>query len=356
MHLNKLIKMRSNLKPVHNSKSQSNIGGATESKKTTHISENKILNTARLVIRAEANALDQLASSIGQAFVDVTHIISQLMGGRVILSGIGKSGHIAKKIAATFSSTGTSAFYIHPTEASHGDLGMISHQDVVIIISKSGESQELSDIINYCKRHGIALVAITSAAESSLGKMATHLLLIPNLPEAQPLGVAPTTSTAMSLALGDALALSVLEVRDFRVSHFREFHPGGKLGHKLMRVQDIMHSGDELPIMKLGESLGKAVLEMTRTRFGCVGVVNNSNNLVGIFTDGDLRRHFSASTIDQRVDDLMFHMPNQISPDALISDVTYLFSVKRIPSVFATENGCPVGIVHVHDLLRGNFL
>jgi len=344
------------LKPVRNSNSQSIIEKTTDSQKTTHISDHKILNTAQLVIRAEANALEQLASSVGQAFIDVTQIISQLMGGRVILSGIGKSGHIAKKIAATFASTGTSAHYIHPTEASHGDLGMISHQDVVIIISKSGESQELSDIINYCKRHGITLVAITSAAESSLGKMATHVLLMPNCPEAQPLGVAPTTSTAMSLALGDALALSVLEIRDFRVSHFREFHPGGKLGHKLMRVQDIMHSGDELPIMKLGESIGKAVLEMTRTRFGCVGVVNSSNILVGIFTDGDLRRHFSASTIDQCVDDLMFPMPNQISPDALVYDVTHLFSVKRIPSVFATENGCPVGIVHVHDLLKGNFL
>ncbi len=348
--------MTSTLKTVHNSNSKSNIGEPTDTQKIIHNSAHKILNTARLVIKAEANALEQLASSVGQAFVEVTQVISQLTGGRVILSGIGKSGHIAKKIAATFSSTGTSSLYIHPTEASHGDLGMISHQDIVIIISKSGESQELSDIINYCKRHGITLVAITSAAESSLGKMATHLLLMPSCPEAQPLGVAPTTSTAMSLALGDALALSVLEIRDFRVSHFREFHPGGKLGHKLMRVQDIMHSGDQLPIMKLGESLGKAVLEMTRTRFGCVGVVNSSNNLVGIFTDGDLRRHFSASTMDQRVDDLMFHMPNQISPDALISDVTHLFSVKRIPSVFATKNGCPVGIVHVHDLLRGNFL
>lgn len=348
--------MSNTLMQVQDSNSELDTAVVTSNHKKLPISSHQILDTARLVIRSEANALEELAGSIDQAFVHVTQMISQLKGGRVILSGIGKSGHIAKKIAATFSSTGTSAFYIHPTEASHGDLGMISNHDVVIIISKSGESQELSDIINYCKRHGIPMVAITSSAHSSLGKMATHILLLPSCPEAQPLGVAPTTSTAMSLALGDALALSVLEIRDFRVSHFREFHPGGKLGHKLMRVQDIMHSGDELPIMKLGESIGKAVLEMTRTRFGCVGVVNKSDLLVGIFTDGDLRRHFSASTIDQRVDDLMFHMPNQISPDALVSDVTHLFSVKRIPSVFATVNGCPVGIVHVHDLLRGNFL
>jgi arabinose-5-phosphate isomerase len=319
-------------------------------------SNQKILNTARLAIQAEAQALEQLALSIGETFIEVTQIIARMTGGRVILSGIGKSGHIAKKIAATFSSTGTPALYIHPTEASHGDLGMIGHQDVVLVLSKSGESQELSDIVNYCRRHAITLVALTAVAQSSLGKMATHVLLMPNCPEAQPLGVAPTTSTVMSLALGDALALAVLEIRDFQVSHFREFHPGGKLGRKLMRVRDIMHAGDELPIMNLGETLGKAVLEMTRTRFGCVAVVDETKALVGIFTDGDLRRHFSASAINQRVDELMTREPKQISPDALVSDVAHLFSVKRIPSVFVTENGCPVGIVHVHDLLGGNFL
>ncbi len=233
---------------------------------------------------------------------------------------------------------------------------MIGHQDVVLVISKSGESQELSDIVNYCRRHGITLVALTAVAQSSLGKMASHVLLMPNCPEAQPLGIAPTTSTVMSLALGDALALAVLEIRDFQVSNFREFHPGGKLGRKLMRVRDIMHAGDELPIMNLGESLGKAVLEMTRTRFGCVAVVDESKALVGIFTDGDLRRHFSASAINQRVDELMTREPKEISPDALVSDVAHLFSIKRIPSVFVTENGCPVGIVHVHDLLGGSFL
>ncbi|MDD5029331.1 MAG: KpsF/GutQ family sugar-phosphate isomerase [Rhodoferax sp.] len=317
---------------------------------------NKILQTARLAIQAEAQALEQLALSIGPTFIEVTQTIARMVGGRVILSGIGKSGHIARKIAATFSSTGTPALYIHPTEASHGDLGMIGHQDVVLVLSKSGESQELSDIVNYCRRHGITLVAVTAVAQSSLGKMASHVLLIPNCPEAQPLGIAPTTSTVMSLALGDALALAVLEIRDFQVANFREFHPGGKLGRKLMRVRDIMHAGDELPIMCLGESLGKAVLEMTRTRFGCVGVVDDGQALVGIFTDGDLRRHFSASAINQRVDELMTRRPKEISPDALVSDVAHLFSIKRIPSVFVTENGCPVGIVHVHDLLGGSFL
>jgi arabinose-5-phosphate isomerase len=315
-----------------------------------------ILQTARLVIRAEAQALEQLAQSIGATFIEVTQTIARMSGGRVVLSGIGKSGHIAKKIAATFSSTGTPALYIHPTEASHGDLGMIGHRDVVLVLSKSGESQELSDIVNYCRRHAITLVALTAVAQSSLGKMATHVLLMPNCPEAQPLGVAPTTSTVMSLALGDALALAVLEIRDFQVSHFREFHPGGKLGRKLMRVRDIMHAGDELPLMNLGETLGKAVLEMTRTRFGCVAVVDETLALVGIFTDGDLRRHFSASTISQRVDELMTPKPKEISPDALVSDVAHLFSSKRIPSVFVTESGRPVGIVHVHDLLGGNFL
>ena len=321
-----------------------------------HFKRGKILKTARLAIRAEANALDQLALHIGDVFVDATQLIAKMLGGRVILSGIGKSGHIARKIAATFSSTGTPALYIHPTEASHGDLGLIGKEDLVIVISKSGESEELSDIINYSRLHGISLVAITAVPNSTLGKMATHLLLMPNCPEAQPLGVAPTTSTVMSLAFGDALALAVLEIRDFRLSHFREFHPGGKLGRKLMKVGDIMHTGNELPIVKLGDSLGNAVLEMTRTRFGCVGVVNESRLLVGVFTDGDLRRHFCAANIDQPVDELMTSDPNEISPEALVSDVTHLFSQKRIPSVFVTEKGCPVGIIHVHDLLRGNFL
>lgn len=320
------------------------------------VSASKILQTARAVIYTEAAALEQLAACIGQPFIDVTRKIARLSGGRIVLSGIGKSGHIAKKIAATFSSTGTPALYIHPTEASHGDMGMIGHHDIVLVISKSGESQELSDIVNYCRRHGVALVALTAVAQSSLGKMATHVLLLPDCPEAQPLGVAPTTSTTLSLALGDALALAVLEIRNFQVSHFREFHPGGKLGRKLMRVRDIMHAGDELPTIKLGETLGKAVLEMTRTCFGCVAVVNEFHTLVGIFTDGDLRRHFSASTIGQRVDELMTPHPKEISPDALVSDVAHLFSIKRIPSVFVTENHCPVGIVHVHDLLRGNLL
>lgn len=316
-----------------------------------------ILQTARAVIQIEALALNELAAGLGEVFVTVARCIAALPpGGRVVVSGIGKSGHIARKIAATFASTGTPALFIHPAEASHGDLGMVTEQDIVLTISKSGESQELADIVNYCRRHDIVLVAVTALAASTLATLATYVLLLPDCPEAQPLGVAPTTSTTLSLALGDALALSVLEIKNFQVSHFREFHPGGKLGSRLMRVRDIMHSGAELPIVKMDDTVGTATLEMTRTRFGCVGIVDQLGVLVGIFTDGDLRRHFSASTIDQRIDALMTRQPKEICPDALVSDVAHLFSIKRIPSVFVTDEHRPIGIVHVHDLLGSNLL
>ena len=302
-------------------------------------------------IRAEADALTELADILGEGFDRAVSMILD-MDGRLVVSGIGKSGHIGRKISSTFASTGTPSFFIHPAEASHGDLGMIDRRDIVLAISKSGESPELRDIVAYCCRHDIPLLAITENPDSALGKAATVVLLLPKLSEACPLGVAPTTSTTMTLALGDALAVACLSHRDFRLHNFREFHPGGKLGQKLARVRDIMHSGNELPIVPLGASIGDAILEMTRTRFGCVGIVDREGKLVGIFTDGDLRRNFPTMVIDHPIDKLMTMNPWKITMDALIEDVAHLFAVHRIPSVFVIVDEKPVGIIHVHDLFE----
>lgn len=310
---------------------------------------------ARSAILAEVNGLQQLAESIGGPFAMA---LDCLLGctGRVVVAGMGKSGHIGKKIAATFASTGTPALFVHPAEASHGDLGMIDKRDAVIAISKSGESPELGDILTYCRRFAIPVIAITAHAQSSLGKAADHLLLLPEIEEACPLGLAPTTSTTMTLALGDALAIACLRARDFQPAQFREFHPGGKLGQKLTRVKDVMHGDEMLPLISEEAEVRLAVVEMSRGRFGCVGVCDAGGKLVGIFTDGDLRRHIGDLDLSSRVSALMTPQPYQIEPEALIADVSYLFTEKRIPSVFVCQEGKPVGLVHVHDLLQKGFV
>lgn len=315
----------------------------------------KILSYAVAAIRDEANGLLALADTLGSSFISAISIILQCRG-RVIIAGMGKSGHIGRKIAATLASTGTPAFFVHPAEASHGDLGMIEQQDVVITLSKSGESPELGDIVSYCRRFRIPIIAVTAKATSSLGQAADCILLLPEIREACPLGLAPTTSTTMTLALGDALAIACLKARDFQTDQFSEFHPGGKLGQKLKRVRDVMHTGEQLPLIFTQASLADAVLEMTRGRFGCVGIRNEKGNLVGVFTDGDLRRHFSVANMNRSITELMNSSPQQISPDALIADVAHLFTQKRIPSVFACVDNQPVGIIHVHDLLQKGYL
>ncbi len=307
------------------------------------------------VIKQEAEALQVLAQQLDAVFsAAVEHIVQ--CQGRLVVTGIGKSGHIARKIAATFASTGTPALFVHPAEASHGDLGMIEDRDTVLAISKSGESPELSHVVGYCVRHRITLVAITAERGSTLGRAASLLLTLPALTEACPLGVAPTTSTTMTLALGDALAVACLQRRGFRAANFREFHPGGKLGQRMKWVRDIMHAGPAVPVVDESATVGAAILEMTRARLGCVGIVNAERQLVGIFTDGDLRRSFCAAIVDTAVSQVMTPRPQQVSPDTLVADVAYLLSSKRIPSVFVTESGCPVGIVHVHDLLGCGYL
>lgn len=302
------------------------------------------------VIKAESDALGLLSQSLDESFEQAVDLIKACQA-RVIVCGIGKSGHIAKKISATFASTGTPSLFLHPAEASHGDLGMITRKDIVLAISKSGESPEMADIIGFCKRHDVPIIAITAKPDSSLGKISDIVLRIPNLPEACPLGLAPSTSTTMALAMGDAIAIACHQLKNFRPEDFREYHPGGKLGQRLSRARDIMVTGADIPLVSMDASVGTGVLEMTRTRLGCVGVVDHNGVYIGILTDGDLRRKFNSALIDKNIVDVMSKNPFQMSPDRLIQDVALLFNTERIPSVFITEDGKPVGVINVHSLL-----
>lgn len=317
--------------------------------------DSELRNAARNTILLESDALKILADSLPDNFNSIVELISSCKG-KVIISGIGKSGHIGKKIAATFASTGTQSVYVHPAEASHGDLGMISKQDIVIALSKSGESLELNDILVYCRKFGIPLIGITAVANSSLGRVVNYLLLLPNIQEACPMGLAPTTSTTMTLALGDALAVSCMKLRNFIPENFKIFHPGGKLGQKLSYVRDVMHAKTNLPLLYLDSTIEDAVFEMSKGRFGCVGIIDNRGALVGIFTDGDLRRHFNAEKLQTQMTDVMSVKPFQIGPDELIADVVYLFTENRISSVFVCVENKPVGLIHIHDLLQRGFV
>ncbi len=274
--------------------------------------------------------------------------------GRIIVTGMGKSGHIARKMAATFSSTGTVSFFVHPAEASHGDLGMLSDDDVVIAISYSGESKELSDILMYAKRHNIPLIAITRNPESSLGKNSTLVLKLPNNGEACPLGLAPTSSTTATIVLGDVLAVNLMHRRGFSASDFRQRHPGGKLGAILCKVSDIMHKDDEIPLLKDDAIMQDAFLVMSSKMLGCVGIVNNQNELIGIITDGDLRRKMSPELITKKVTEVMTSNPKVISSDALIVDAVNLMNNtgRGITNLFVVEDKKPVGVIHIHDCLK----
>jgi arabinose-5-phosphate isomerase len=265
---------------------------------------------------------------------------------------MGKSGHIGRKIAATFASTGTPSFFIHPGEASHGDLGMICKGDVVVALSNSGETTELSDILAYTRRTPIPLIAITGRSESTLARNADVALILPAAPEACPLGLAPTTSTTMTLALGDALAVALLEKRGFTAADFRLFHPGGKLGQRLLKVADLMHSGEELPVCLIGTPMSEVLMVMTGRRFGCVGVQEQSGALVGIVTDGDLRRHMGGDLLGQPVEQVMTLDPITVAPGALAASALEVMNSRGITTLFVVTDGKPVGILHVHDLLR----
>src|SRR5262252_2724653 len=272
--------------------------------------------------------------------------------GRLIVTGMGKSGHIGRKIAATFASTGTPAFFVHPGEASHGDLGMITPDDVIMALSWSGETSELKDLIDYSRRFRIGLIAVTSASDSTLGRAADVVLAVPQAREACPHNLAPTTSTLMQAALGDALAIALLESRGFTAVDFSRLHPGGRLGAMLKFVRDIMHTGETIPLMSLGSRMSEAILEMTTKGFGCVGIVDTRGLLVGIITDGDLRRHMRNDLLDAIVDDVMTRKPKTVRPDQLLSETLDLLNSMKVTALFAVDAGKPVGVIHVHDLLR----
>lgn len=295
---------------------------------------------------------DALTGPLGDAFCAAVHAI-RAARGRLVVTGVGKSGHIGRKITATLASTGTPAFFVHASEASHGDLGMIASDDVVLALSASGESAELAAIIAYTRRFRVPLIAMTTNATSTLGRAADIVLALPKVDEACPHGLAPTSSTLLQLAAGDALAVTLLEARGFSAQDFGIFHPGGRLGASLKRVAEIMHSGDRLPLIRLGATIREAILIMSAKGFGCVGITDVDGRLVGIVTDGDLRRHLSADVLDAPVEAIMTRTPKTIAPDALLAAAIELLNARSITAlIVVAEDNRPVGIVHMHDLLR----
>lgn len=303
--------------------------------------------------RAGIAALEAaLRGALGQSFDEAVAAMSAAEG-RVIVTGIGKSGHVGRKLAATLASTGTPAYFVHPSEASHGDLGMIRAGDTILALSWSGETAELADIITYARRFSIRLVAITSNEQSALGRAADVALALPKAEEACPNGLAPTTSTTMQLALGDALAIALLESRGFTAQDFRMFHPGGKLGAKLTYVRDLMHSGERLPLIPLASTMADAVVEISAKGLGCVGVLDAQGRLAGIVTDGDLRRHMKPDLMTVPVADVMTRAPTTIRPETLAAKALEILNSRKITALFVVdERGAPRGIVHFHDLLR----
>jgi arabinose-5-phosphate isomerase len=305
-------------------------------------------------LETEAGGITALVAALqdgmGVAFSAAVEVI-RAARGRVVVTGMGKSGHIGRKIAATLASTGTPALFVHPAEASHGDLGMITADDVIMALSWSGETVELKNLIDYSKRYRIGLIAITADVGSTLAKAADVVLALPQAREACPHNLAPTTSSLMQLALGDALAIALLESRGFTALDFGALHPGGRLGAALKTVHDIMHRGDKVPLASVGERMSDALVEMTAKGFGCVGITQGQK-LVGIITDGDLRRKMRPDLLDLQVETVMTKMPKTIRPDQLASEALEILNSSKITALFVVEAGVPIGIVHMHDLLR----
>jgi len=309
------------------------------------------LASARRTLRAEAQGLEALAASLGDAFIKAVDQL-EATSGRVIVTGMGKSGHVGCKMAATLASTGTPAQFVHPAEASHGDLGMITRKDAIIALSNSGNTPELASVIAYSRRFDIPLLAITGKRRSVLAEACDTLLLLPDAQEACPMGLAPTTSTTMTLALGDALAVALLERRGFTAEDFKVFHPGGALGKRLVRVADVMHGPGEMPLCRPETPMSEAILLMTAKTFGVVGVLDENEKLGGIITDGDLRRHMGDDLLAQAAGDVMTSSPITIQPLALGAEALKIMNAKRVTCLFVEEEGRPVGLVRLHDLLR----
>lgn len=319
------------------------------------IKENLDKNCAYRTINSELDTIEKLRDNLDFTLTEALDILENTKG-KIILTGVGKSGHIARKIAASFASTGSPSFFVHPAEASHGDLGMISEDDVVIAISNSGESKELIDILNYCKRFGIKLIAITKNSESSLGKAGDIVLLLPNNGEACPLGLAPTNSTTATLVLGDILTSGLIQRKGFTKDEFNQRHPGGKIGSILQRVSNLMHVGIEMPILNENSNMQQVLLEITSKRLGCVGFVNEDGNFTGMLTDGDLRRCLSPEILNKNAKDLMTKNPTVISKDCMASEAMKIMHDKKITNIFVLDKNKPVGVIHIHDLLNNGVI
>jgi arabinose-5-phosphate isomerase len=312
---------------------------------------------AERVLRLASEGLLAIAAGLDMRFFQALDILAAVEG-RVVVTGMGKSGHIARKIAATLASTGRPALFVHPSEASHGDLGMIAEGDAIIALSYSGNTAELAHIVGYAKRFRIPLIAITGRADSALAEAADAALVLPRVGEACPHGLAPTTSTTMMLALGDALAVALLERQGFSATDFHALHPGGQLGRQLRRVAELMHRGEALPLVAIGSTMNEAILVMTAKRLGCVGVVDAGGHLAGMITDGDLRRNMAPDLLDRRVETVMTVKPRKIRPQATLAEAIGMMTVPERPitSLFVVEGDRPVGLLHMHDCLRAGAL
>lgn len=308
------------------------------------------IESGRATIALEIKGLEAVAAALDERFIQAVECIAAIKG-RLIVSGMGKSGHIARKIAATMASTGTPAHFVHPSEASHGDMGMITGEDALLVLSNSGETSELEDMIAYAKRFSIPLIALVRRETSMLVEAATIPIVLPEIPEASPVG-APTTSTIMMLAYGDALAMALLELRGFTKDDFRLLHPGGKLGKGLLRVKDLMHAGDAVPLVSESSIMKDVLVVMTGKSFGCAGVMDSSGKLIGIITDGDLRRHLNTGLLEHSAGEVMTQNPVTATPAMLAAEALGILNARSITSLFVVQDGKPVGLLHIHDCLR----
>ena len=315
------------------------------------MNKSKIINRAKKTLSTEVKELKNLSKIFNNNFYKAVILLSKVKG-RVIVTGVGKSAHIGNKISATLASTGTPSYLIHATEASHGDLGGITKNDCILAISNSGETSELNNIISYSKRFDIPLVSISSNAKSSLNKNSTVGIVYKKPIEACPHNLAPTSSTTVMLVIGDCMAMSLLELKGFKSSQFKSFHPGGNLGKDLKRVDEIMHTGSALPLSKENEKMTKALLTMTKKSFGCVGVINSRKQIVGIITDGDLRRKLNSKFFEKKASEIMTKNPTLADKKMLVGEAINLMNTKKITSLFICDKKKPLGIVHIHDLLR----
>ena len=312
----------------------------------------EIIAQGRHVLDMEADAIKSLSQTLGEAFCDAIDMMLQTKG-RIIVTGMGKSGHIGKKIAATLASVGTPAFFVHPAEASHGDLGMLTTEDTILALSNSGESKELADIIAFAHRFGIKMICMVGNANSTLAKASDIILCYPPFEEACSFGMAPTTSTTLSLALGDALAMTLLELKGFTKELYRDRHPGGKLGAMLLKVKELMAKGSDMPVVSEGTTMTQALIEMTGKSLGCVGVIDANGRLIGMITDGDLRRHMSPSLLSLTVDEVMTKSPKTINGEMLAAEAVRFMNEKKITNVFAVDtDGKPEGLLHIHQCMQ----